>query len=235
MAFFDPLWLLISLPALLLMLSAQARTQGAYSRYSAVPSAVGLPGWRVARAILDAHGLHDVEIQEVPGELTDHYDPTTRTLRLSPGVARVPSLAAAAIAAHETGHAIQHAAGYVPLRARAMLVPLVQLGSTIGWIALLFGFAIHAAGLVWTGVLLFASGSLFALVTLPVEFDASRRAMGALQALGLVTAAELDGASEVLSAAAWTYVAGFLQTVSQLFYFTVQALGLSRGNWSDSR
>jgi len=233
--FFDPLWLVFSLPALLLMLWAQARTHGAYAKYAEVLNVQGLPGWRVARAILDAHGLYDVAIEEVPGELTDHYDPTTRTLRLSSGVARVPSVAAMGVAAHETGHALQHATGYLPLRARSGLVPVVQLGSTIGWAALAAGFLLHAASLVWLGVALFSSGALFALVTLPVEYDASRRALAALQALGLVGPSEYEGAREVLSAAAWTYVAGFLQTLSQLLYFVFQAIGMSRrDDWSAS-
>ena len=228
MMFFDPLWFLFSLPALILMLWAQAKTRGAYSKYSEVRNMLGVPGWQVARTILDSNGLRDVEIEEVPGELSDHYDPTTRVLRLSPGVARVPSVAAMGIAAHEVGHAIQHATGYVPLKARSGFVPLVNFGSTIGYLAILGGFLLQASGLVWVGIALFSFGALFALITLPVEFDASSRAMAALQSNGLVTQVEYDGARAVLNAAAWTYVAGFLQAFSQLLYFIFVALGMSR-------
>src|SRR6059058_4187860 len=124
--FFDPMWLIFSIPALILMMWAQARTRGAYSKYSELRNMVGLSGAQVARTILDSNGLQDVVIEEVPGELSDHYDPTRRVLRLSPGVARIPSVAAMGIAAHETGHAIQHATNYVPLKARAGIVPLAN-------------------------------------------------------------------------------------------------------------
>jgi hypothetical protein len=226
--FFDPTWLLFSIPALVLMLWAQAKTRGAYSKYSDVRNMLNIPGWQVARTILDANGLRDVQIEEVPGELSDHYDPTSRVLRLSPGVARVPSVAAMGIAAHEVGHAIQHATGYAPLKARSGFVPLVNFGSTIGYLAIMGGFLLQATGIVWLGVILFSFTAVFALITLPVEFDASNRAMAALQANGLVTQTEYQGARAVLNAAAWTYVAGFLQAFSQLLYFVFMALGMSR-------
>jgi len=226
--FFDPLWLLFSLPALAVMLWAQARMQRAYARYAEVPNLLGIPGWEVARRILDANGLRDVDVEEVTGDLSDHYDPASRVLRLSAGVARVPSIAAMGIAAHEVGHAIQHATGYAPLRARAALVPLVNAGSTIGYLALMGGFLLQSTGLVWGGVLLFSFGAFFALVTLPVEFDASSRAMAQLQGLGLLSAEDQNGARTVLAAAAWTYVAGFLQVLAQLLYFVVSALGMRR-------
>jgi Zn-dependent membrane protease YugP len=226
--FFDPYWFLFSIPALLLMLWAQAKTRSAYSKYSEIRNMHGITGWEVARRILDSNGLRDVQIEEVPGELSDHYDPTTRVLRLSSGVARVPSVAAMGIAAHEVGHAIQHSTGYVPLRARAGFVPVVNVGSTIGYLAIMGGFMLQATGLVWLGIALFSFGALFALITLPVEFDASNRAMAALQSNGLVTQVEYDGARAVLNAAAWTYVAGFLQAFSQLLYFVFAALGMSR-------
>jgi Zn-dependent membrane protease YugP len=228
MMFFDPYWILFSLPAMALMLWAQAKTRNAYAKYSEMRNMYNVTGADVARRILDSNGLRDVQIEEVPGELSDHYDPTSRVLRLSPGVARVPSVAAMGIAAHEVGHALQHAQGYVPLKARAGFVPLVNVGSTIGYLAILGGFMLQATGLVWVGVFLFSFGALFALVTLPVEFDASRRAMVALQSNGLVTQVEYDGAKTVLNAAAWTYVAGFLQAFSQLLYFVFMALGMSR-------
>src|SRR3989442_3102380 len=150
--FFDPYWFLFSLPALVLMLWAQAKTRGAYSKYSEIRNMHGIPGGQVARQILDSNGLRDVEIEEVPGELNDHYDPTTRVLRLSPGVARVPSVAAMGIAAHEVGHAIQHATGYVPLRARGGLVPIANIGSQIGIFAIMGGMLLPMTGLVWIGL-----------------------------------------------------------------------------------
>ena len=226
--FFDPLWLLFSLPALGLMLWAQAKTRGAYSKYSEVRNMLGIPGWQVARQILDHNGLHDVVVEEVPGELSDHYDPTTRTLRLSPGVARIPSVAAMGIAAHEVGHAIQHARAYAPLKARSALVGPANIGSSIGMYAAMFGLMLQSTAMVWVGVVLFSFAAVFALITLPVEFDASNRAMASLQGLGLVTTEEYQGARAVLNAAAWTYVAGFLSVFMQLLYFVFRATGMSR-------
>ena len=228
--FFDPLWFLFAVPGLLLMLWAQAKTKSAYAKYSQVPNMAGLEGWQVARRILDANGLRDVRIEETPGELSDHYDPTTRTLRLSPGVGRVPSVAAMGIAAHEVGHAIQHARGYIPMKARGGLVPIVNIGSTIGQVALMAGLVLQIAGLAWVGVLLFSFATVFALVTLPVEFDASSRAMSSLRSVGIVSGGDYEGAKAVLDAAAWTYVAGFVTVLFQLLYFVMQAVGLSRRN-----
>lgn len=228
--FFDPMWFVFSLPALLLMLWAQSRVRNAFAKYSQVPNMTGLTGAQVARRILDSNGLYDVPVEITPGELSDHYDPTNKVLRLSPQVAQVPSVAALGIAAHEVGHAIQDKVSYVPMRVRGGLVPIVNLGSSIGWIMLLGGFMLQATGLVWAGVFLFSFGALFALVTLPVEFDASRRALSALQTNGVVSTVEYDGAKAVLNAAALTYLAGFLQAFSQLLYFVFMALGMSRRN-----
>ena len=225
--FFDPLWLLFSLPAIALMFWAQAKTRGAYAKYSEVRNMLGMPGSQVARQILDANGLGDVQIEAVPGELTDHYDPRSRVLRLSAGVAAVPSVAAMGIAAHEVGHAIQHARAYAPLRARSALVGPANLGSNIGVYAAMIGMMIQSAGLVWVGVVLFSLAALFALVTLPVELDASRRAMAQLQGLGLVSVDDYQGARAVLNAAAWTYVAGLLSAFMQLLYFVFRAAGMS--------
>jgi Zn-dependent membrane protease YugP len=225
--FFDPLYLLFMLPGLVLAMWAQAKTRGAYEKYSEVRNMQNVPGWQVARAILDSNGLQNVQIEEIPGELSDHYDPRTKVLRLSPGVARVPSVAAMGIAAHEVGHAIQDAAGYAPMRARAGLVPLAQFGSQIGFYVILGGLLLNVTGLAWVGVILFGFGVLFALVTLPVEFDASNRAMAALQSTGLVTVEEYNGARTVLNAAAWTYVAGFVSSLLTLLYFVLRVGGMS--------
>jgi uncharacterized protein len=228
MFFFDPLYLVFMLPGLALAMWAQAKTRGAYQKWSEYRNMQGIAGWQVARAILDSNGLHNVQVEETPGELSDHYDPTTKVLRLSPGVARVPSVAAMGIAAHEVGHAIQDARGYQPMRVRAGLVPLAQFGSQIGVFALMGGLMLNITGLAWIGVLLFAFGALFAFVTLPVEFDASNRAMAALQANGLVSTQEYEGAKQVLNAAAWTYIAGFVSSFLMLLYFVLQVLGMSR-------
>jgi hypothetical protein len=226
--FFDPTYLLFMLPGIALALWAQAKTRGAYAKYSEIRNLQNIPGWQVARAILDSNGLHNVQIEETPGELSDHYDPTTKVLRLSPGVARVPSVAAMGIAAHEVGHAIQDAMNYTPMRARAGIVPLAQFGSQIGFYALLGGLMLQITGLAVIGLVLFSFGALFALVTLPVEFDASKRAMAALQSTGLVTLEEYEGARQVLNAAAWTYVAGFVSSLLMVLYFALQVAGLSR-------
>jgi Zn-dependent membrane protease YugP len=225
---FDPLYLVFMLPGLALALWAQAKTRGAYAKYSEFRNVQNVTGFEVARTILDRNGLQDVAIEETPGELSDHYDPTTKTLRLSPGVGRIPSVAAMGIAAHEVGHAIQHATGYTPLRARATLVPVAQIGSQLGFYALLGGLMLNVMGLAVIGLLLFSAGAVFALVTLPVEFDASRRAMAALQSNGLVTTTEYDGARAVLNAAAWTYVAGFVSSILMVLYFALQVFGMSR-------
>ena len=228
--FFDPLYLLFMLPGLALALWAQAKTRGAYQKYSEVRNMQSISGAQVARTILDSNGLQNVAIEETPGELSDHYDPTTKVLRLSPGVARVPSVAAMGIAAHEVGHAIQDAAGYGPMRVRAGIVPLAQFGSQIGFYVILAGLLMNITGLAWAGVVLFGFGVLFALVTLPVEFDASTRAMAALQSNGLVTVQEYEGAREVLNAAAWTYVAGFVSSLLTLLYFVLRVGGSSRSD-----
>lgn len=228
--FFDPVYLLFLLPGLALALWAQAKTRGAYQKWSEVRNMQNVQGWQVARAILDSNGLQDVQIEETPGELSDHYDPRTRVLRLSPGVGRTASVAAMGIAAHEVGHAIQDKNGYAPMRARSALVMPAQIGSQFGVFIVMAGLLVGSLNLAWVGVILFGLGALFALVTLPVEFDASNRAMAALQSSGLVTVQEYDGARQVLNAAAWTYVAGFVSAVLTLLYFVLRIGGLSRSD-----
>jgi Zn-dependent membrane protease YugP len=228
MFFFDPTYLLFMLPGLLLAMWAQAKTRGAYDKYSQVRNMQGLTGAQVARAVLDANGLQNVPIEETPGELSDHYDPSTKVLRLSPGVARIRSVAALGIAAHESGHALQDRAAYAPMRLRAGLVAPAQLGSQLGFYAILGGLILNITGLAWVGVILFGATVVFALVTLPVEFDASNRALAALQTNGLVSQTEYDGARTVLSAASWTYVAGFLSSLLQLLYFVFLLMGSRR-------
>lgn len=225
--YFDPLYLLFALPALLLALYAQARVSSAFKRYSQVPNARNVTGVQVAQYLLRANGLN-LDIQGVEGDLTDHYDPRTKTLRLSPAVAKTPSVAALGIVAHEVGHATQDAEGFAPMRLRAALVPAANLGSTLGYLLFIAGVVIGATGLVWVGIAFFSAGALFALATLPVELDASRRALAMLERSALVGAGEVDGARAVLNAAALTYVAALAQAVSSLLYYVFIALGMSR-------
>ena len=174
---FDPMYFVFMIPGLLLTLWAQSRVRGSYAKYSELPRyAVRLTGEQVARSVLASNGIDDVQIEPTKGELTDHYDPRNRTLYLSQGVFYKPSIAAMGIAAHEAGHAIQHARAYAPLQFRSAIVPAVNIGSSLGVFVLIAGLVLQVAKLAWIGVVLFALATVFALVTLPVEFDASRRA-----------------------------------------------------------
>jgi len=222
------MYFLFILPQLLLMLFAQARVRGAFTKYSQVPNQRGMSGAEVARAILDANGLSDVPVEMVQGELTDHYDPRERALRLSPPVYQGRSVAALGIAAHEAGHALQHKAGYVPLQIRSLLVPAASIGSNLGWIMILAGIVIGLTQLAWLGIAFFAAGTLFALVTLPVEFNASNRALQMLTTMGIVDRTEYQQNREVLNAAALTYIAGFLAALMQLLYWLSIVSGMNR-------
>lgn len=229
------IYFIFFIPGLLLMLWAQSKVKGNYNKYAKVPNMAGITGAQAARRILDANGLWDVPIEQVRGELSDHYDPRKRVLRLSQGVYGVPSIAAVGIAAHETGHAIQHATAYGPLVARTNIVPLVNIGSNLGFIVLLAGLFMQVTGLAWAGVALFSLSTLFALITLPVEFDASKRAKLALVQVGVVDngvrgGQEIKGVDSVLDAAAWTYIAGFAASLLQLLYYVMMVTGMSRSN-----
>ncbi len=228
MFYFDPLYFLFALPALLLALIAQWRVRAALNKYSRVLTGRGMTGGRVARAILDSYGLRDVAVERTGGLLGDHYDPLSRTLRLSRDVFDTPSVAAVGIAAHETGHALQHADGYWPLQVRSAMVPVVQFGSFLGPIIFLLGLLMNLTGVAWAGVILFAGVAVFALVTLPVEFDASRRAKELLANSGYAWGEELVGVSKVLDAAALTYVAALAQALSTLLYYVFILSGARR-------
>jgi Zn-dependent membrane protease YugP len=226
--YFNPWYFVFALPALILAMIAQARVRSAVNKYSRVYTGRGVTGARVARALLDQAGLHDVAVEKTGGLLSDHYDPLSRTLRLSPGVFDTPSVAAVGIAAHETGHALQHAERYLPLQARSAIVPVVQFGSFLGPLVFFFGLLLNFEALAWGGVLLFAGVALFALITLPVEFDASRRAKDLLQRFGFASGEELVGVNRVLDAAALTYVAGLAQALSTLLYYIFLLTGFRR-------
>jgi len=219
--------LLFGLPAMLLAMYAQFRVQRAYSKYSKVRNRQNATGADVAQTLMRDHDIN-IAVETIPGNLTDHYDPRRDVMRLSQGVARTPSVAAMGIVAHELGHAMQDKTGYPLLKLRAGIVPLVQIGSSLGYIALLGGLMLGITGLAWLGVLLFSGGALFALVTLPVELDASNRAMKMLQASRLVSGEETAQVKSVLGAAALTYIAALAQAFSQLLYFIFMALGMGR-------
>lgn len=224
------IWLIFTIPPLLLGLYAQAKVKSTFEKYSQVRPARGINGAEAAAAVLQASGLPALKIEPIDGHLSDHYDPSTKTLRLSSDVGSTSSIAALGVAAHEAGHAIQDAQGYAPMRFRQSIVPLAQLGSTF-WLLPVFGGMILGAEsqlgpkLFYVGIALFGLVVLFQLVTLPVEFDASRRALKVLESSGLLTAEEMPGARAVLSAAALTYVAGFVSAVGQLMYFLLAFAG----------
>ena len=228
MFFFDPMYFVFALPALILAMIAQWRVKATVNKYSKVLTGRGQTGARVARALLDYHGLQDVAVERGGGVLSDHYDPRTRTLSLSPAVFDTPSVAAVGIAAHETGHALQHQDSYWPLQARSAIVPVVQFGSYLGPLVFFVGLLLSLPGVAWAGVALFGGVALFSLVTLPVEFNASHRAKALLQSYQLVSPDELMGVNKVLDAAALTYVAGLASALSTLLYYVFILTG-SRG------
>ncbi|MBX3011553.1 MAG: zinc metallopeptidase [Caldilineaceae bacterium] len=225
--FFNPLYLLFALPGLLLGLYAQARVRSAFNKYERVRSASGMTGAQAARRILDTNGLYNVAVERVNGFLSDHYDPGHKVLRLSPQVYDTPSLAAVGVAAHEAGHALQDQQHYAPLRLRSALVPSVQIGGWVGPVLFFIGLSINDT-LAWAGLLLFGLTALFALVTLPVEFDASRRAKQLLVSQGILAPQELQGVNRVLDAAALTYVAAAIQALMTLAYYAFILLGRRR-------
>jgi hypothetical protein len=215
----DPLFLLMMAPALLLAGWAQMRVRSAYTR--GMQLAAPVSGAAAARYILDSAGLQEVPIEEVPGTLSDHYDPQHRVVRLSTDVYRQQSLAAVGIAAHEVGHAIQHARHYAPLVLRNLAVPLASIGPNFSMVALIVGAMMASKTLIIIGLLLFGGVVVFQLINLPVEFDASARAKRLLNELQLVDTQGAAVVSDVLGAAAWTYVAATLQTILTLAYYAL--------------
>ena len=226
---FDPLYLLFMVPAFILSLVAQGLVKSSFSKYSKVGNRRGITGAEAARRILDSAGLSDVRIEPAQGRgLSDHYDPRTKVLRLSPDVYGKASLASVGVAAHEAGHALQDSQGYTPLKLRSALVPAAQLGSKLAWPLLFLGMFLGVMGMVKLGVIFFSGAVLFQVVTLPVEFNASARAMRALEGVGILSGDELSGARRVLSAAALTYVAAAVTAVLQLLYFLLRSGLLGR-------
>jgi len=209
--------LLLLVPAIILSIYAQYKVRSTFSKYSNEEAVSGVTGAQASRRLLDQAGLSDVAIEEIPGTLTDHYDPRSRVLRLSEEVARSRSLAALGVAAHETGHAIQHASNYVPMQIRSAVVPAASFGSSLGPVIFFMGLIFTSfRPLMTIGMVLFTAAVIFQIVTLPVEFDASSRAMKLLQANGLVVQQEAEGAAKVLRAAALTYLAAALMSIMTL-------------------
>ena len=226
--FFDPLYLIIALPALLLGLYAQYKVSSTFQRYLRIANARGMTGSAAAETLLRYAGLTEVGIEGTRGRLTDHYDPRSKVLSLSRDVATQPSVASVAVVAHEVGHAVQDATNYGPMKLRSAIVPVVSVGSWLGPIVFILGALAASPQLALLGVLAFAATAAFSLVTLPVELNASSRAMQMLSATGIVSEVELPAARKVLNAAALTYVAALAQTLSTLFYYLLLISGMRR-------
>ena len=230
MMYLDPLWLLFAIPGLILGIYAQIKLSATYSKYMRVPVESGMSGAQAARQILDQAGLTDVAIQEVPGHLTDHYDPRQRALFLSSENFHERSVSAVGVAAHESGHALQHQAAYAPLNLRMAMVPVTQFASTAYYLIFLVGIIFAARmsvplfhHVIWLAVGLFAVVTAFQIITLPVEFDASRRAKEQLFRLGIVRSDEGAAIRKVLNTAALTYVAAMISSVVELLYLISRA------------
>ncbi len=231
MWYFDPMYMLyVALPGLLIGLYAQMKVKSAFARGSRIPAQRGWTGAQIAQAILDANGIRNVSIEPTRGYLSDHYDPRAKVLRLSPEVYSGRSLAAAGVAAHEVGHAIQDARGYAPLGLRNAVVPVANIGSSFGMLLAMMGLAMGLTHMVGIGALLFAAVVVFQVINLPVEFNASRRARDTLVLNGLVTEQEDREVARVLNAAAMTYVAATITAILTLIYFLLRSglLGRSR-------
>jgi len=229
MPVFDPSYMVFMLPAILIGLFAQFYVTRSYSRWSKVQNRQGLNGAEVVQHLMQQYGMSNLKLKGIAGQLTDHYDPRSKTLALSQGVAQSPSVSSMAIAAHELGHAQQDKDNYLPMRFRAALVPMVNIGTQLGWIFILIGLALQLSGLAWVGLIAFSAGAVFSIATLPVELNASRRARAMLQSGGMITTQEeARGVNQVLNAAALTYVAAIISSVMQLMYFASMVGGRNR-------
>ena len=224
----DIYYIILVLPALMFSLWAQAKVKSTFNRYSRERTYSGMTGYEAARRILAANGLYNVQVERVAGSLTDHYDPKANVIRLSDSVFNSNSVAAVGVAAHEAGHAVQYAQSYAPIKLRAAIIPVTQIGSQLSIPLVLIGFLMGAESLVSIGLLLFATVAIFQLVTLPVEFNASRRAVAALEMSGSISDDELYGVKKVLSAAAMTYVAALAVAVANLLRLVLRFGNRSR-------
>lgn len=228
--FFDPAYLIcVAVPSMILMGIASWYVRSSFNKWSQIRATSGLTGAQAAQRLISTGNLYGVQVQGTQGQLSDHYDPRNKTLFLSSNVANSPSVASVAVAAHELGHALQDAEEYFPMKVRSFLVPVVNIGSNLGWILILIGLILQFQEIAWLGVLVFAGGALFALATLPVEFNASARAKELLAQTGIIqTEEEKRGVNQVLNAAALTYVAGLITAVLQLLYYVFLVSGMGR-------
>lgn len=221
--YIDSYYLIFVVPAIILSMIAQSRVNSAFNKYSKVRTRRNVTGADAARAVLEANGVTDVQIERVSGKLTDHYDPRTNVIRLSDSVYDTPSVAAVGVAAHEAGHAVQYAYGYGPIRLRAAIIPVTQVGSSLAVPLIFMGFFFDTFALVNIGLIFFFLSVVFQLVTLPVEVNASNRAIDAIAYTKLLDEDELPGAQKTLSAAAWTYVAATLVALAQFLRLFLMA------------
>ena len=219
--YFDPYYWIILMPAFLIALLAQLNVSSTFNRYSRVASRRGLTGAQAAEEVLRAYGVYGVRVTRVSGKLTDHYDPRTNTIRLSDAVYGSTSIASVGVAAHEAGHAVQYAQEYGPIKVRGAIIPVCNFSSQISILLIILGFVMYSRPLFAVGVVLFAVATVFQVVTLPVEFDASRRAIRSLRETHLLDAQELQGTKKVLGAAAMTYVAALLVSIAQLLRYVL--------------
>ena len=217
--YFDTYYWIILVPAMLIALLAQINVSSTFNRYSRIASRRGLTGAQAAEEVLKAHGVYGVRITRVSGKLTDHYDPRTNTIRLSDAVYGSTSIASVGVAAHEAGHAVQYAQEYSPIKLRGAIIPVCNFSSQISILLIILGFVLYSRPLFAVGVVLFAVAAFFQVVTLPVEFNASRRAIQSLQDTHMLDDQELRGAKKVLGAAAMTYVAALLVSIAQLLRY----------------
>lgn len=221
--YFNWSYFIFMIPPLLVTMWAQVKVKSTFSKYNNVPTMQGLTGAQAARRILDMNGLHNVPVQQVAGNLTDHFDPKANVIRLSASTYGHATVGAVGVAAHECGHAIQHATGYVPIKLRNAIVPVSNIGSGLSVPLIILGFILDYVNLVYVGIALFGLVVLFQLITLPVEFNASRRAIGTLNQSAMMTPEESRGVGKVLTAAALTYVAALLTSLAQLLYYVTLA------------
>ena len=229
--FYDYWYIVLVMPAVLFSIFASMKVNSTFKKYSKVRSSRGITGAEAARRVLDANGLYSVKIERVRGDLTDHYNPKNNTIYLSETVYNNPSAAAIGVASHEAGHAIQHAVGYAPIKIRAAIIPATRFGSMLAFPLILFGLLLEASGMIYLaylGVACFGLSTLFQLVTLPTEFNASRRALRAIESCGILAKDEISSARKVLSAAAMTYVAALAVSLMQLLRLLLMVSGNSK-------
>ena len=220
---FDATFFLLVVPAMIFAAWAQFKVSSSFKKYSRERTTNGITGLQAAQEILRRAGIHDVRVERIQGHLTDHFDPRSNVIRLSDSVYDASSVAAVGVAAHEAGHAIQYAQGYAPMKVRAAIIPVTNLGSKLAMPLIFLGFLLQMLGLMYVGIILFSTVALFQLVTLPVEFNASGRAVAALEGNAMLTSYELQGSKKVLTAAALTYVAALAMSLAQLLRFLAMA------------